>query len=422
MKYLSIDINATCFPQPETVGTLGHDMIRGNATYQWEYDSQWLNAHRGITLSGDLHNAGGPQFAQGHLFAFLQDAMPDRWGKRLIEKRERLMAAQESRPVKHLTDIDYLTQIDDTTRMGALQIREDEQLLGTSYPETPVPPLTYLREFVDMAQEYERQDAQGGMVRKEWLLNLYRQGSSLGGARPKANVRDTDGSLWIAKIPSVNDDYDVALWEYFTHQMAAKCGINVPQMRILSLPGQRYHTLLSKRFDRDRKARIHYASAMTLTGLQDGADANTGNGYLDIVDVIIGNIGFVNPQAALEQLYRRIAFSIIIGNHDDHFRNHGFLLTDKGWVWSPAFDINPSNEDTQSLLISRDSNESSLTELLSAAGDYMLSTENARGIINEVSAVMQSWRQLARQYGIHASEMERFADRIDNKLLQQPLN
>ena len=420
MKQISVHMNASWFPQAETVGTLGCDMIRGNAAYQWEYDPQWLRVHRGVTLSGDLLNAGGSQFAQGRLFGFLQDAMPDRWGIRLIEKRERLLAAQESRPVKHLTDIDYLTQIDDMTRMGALQLRENEQLLGTSYADTPVPPLTHLRKFVDMAQEYERQDAQGGTVREEWLLNLYRQGSSLGGARPKANVRDTDGSLWIAKIPSVNDDYDVALWEYFAHRMAAKCGINVPEMGLLALPGQRYHTLLSKRFDRQGEARVHYASAMTLVGLQDGADANTGNGYLDIVDVIVGNTGFADPHAAIEQLYRRVAFSIIIGNHDDHFRNHGFLLTEKGWVWSPAFDINPSDFQTQSLLISRDSNESSLEKLLAAAGDYMLYTETACEIINDVCATMQSWRQVARQSGISASEMERFADRIDNKLSAMP--
>ena len=414
MKQITVHMNASWFPQEEKVGTLGYDMIRGNAAYQWEYDPQWLRVHRGITLSGDLLNAGGSQFAQGRLFGFLQDAMPDRWGKRLIEKRERLLAAQEGCTARHLTDIDYLTQIDDTTRMGALQLREDEQLLGTSYVDTPVPPLTHLREFVDMAQEYERQDAQGGTVREEWLLNLYRQGSSLGGARPKANVRDTDGSLWIAKIPSVNDDYDVALWEYFAHRMARLAGIVVPEMRLMTSPGQRYHTLLSKRFDRLGEARIHYASAMTLAGLQDGADANTGNGYLDIVDVIVGNTGLTDPQAAIEQLYRRVAFSIIIGNHDDHFRNHGFLLTEKGWVWSPAFDINPSDFWTQSLLISRDSNESSLEELLAAAGDYMLSADTARTIVDEVCAAMKSWRNVARQCGITAAEQARFAERFES--------
>jgi serine/threonine-protein kinase HipA len=408
MKYIQVNMEAKGLSQAESVGTLGYDMIRGNAAYQWEFDAQWLQHHRQTRLSGDLQNAGGPQYGSGRLFGFLQDAMPDRWGRRLIDKRERLLASQEGRAPRHLTDIDYLTQIDDVTRMGALRLREDEQLLGTEYANKPVPPLTYLREFVDMAQEYERQDEQGGAIREEWLLNLYKQGSSLGGARPKANVRDTDGSLWIAKIPSVSDDYDVALWEFWAHQMAKQAGIEVPQMRLLSLPGQKYHTLLSKRFDRAGEQRIHFASAMTLCGLQDGADATTGNGYLDIVDVIIGNTGFVDPQAALEQLYRRVAFSIAIRNHDDHFRNHGFLLTEKGWIWSPAYDLNPSDFNTQSLLVSRDSNESSLEVLLAAAGDYMLSAERAKQIVDEVSKAMQNARQIARQCGISEREMGRF--------------
>lgn len=412
MKYIQVDIEAKCFPQTEFVGTLGYDMIRGNAAYQWEFDARWLQQHRQTSLSGDLQNAGGPQYGSERLFGFLQDAMPDRWGRRLIDKRERLLAAQEGRAPRHLTDIDYLTQIDDTTRMGALRLREGEQLLGTEHMDAPVPPLTHLREFVDMAQEYERQDEQGGTIREEWLLNLYKQGSSLGGARPKANVRDIDGSLWIAKIPSINDDYDVALWEFWAHQMAKLAGIDVPEMRLLSLPGQKHHTLLSKRFDRDGEQRIHFASAMTLCGLQDGADATTGNGYLDIVDVIVGNAGFVNPQAALEQLYRRVAFSIAIHNHDDHFRNHGFLLTEKGWIWSPAYDLNPSDFNTQSLLISRDSNESSLDVLLAAAGDYMLNADQANQIISEVCAAMRKASQVARQCGISDHEMERYASLI----------
>jgi serine/threonine-protein kinase HipA len=147
---------------------------------------------------------------------------------------------------------------------------------------------------------------------------------------------------------------------------------------------------------------------MTLCGLQDGADATTGNGYLDIVDVIIGHAGFVNPQDALEQLYRRVAFSIAIRNHDDHFRNHGFLLTEQGWVWSPAYDLNPSDFNTQSLLVSRDSNESSLDVLLAAAGDYMLSVNRAKQIIDEVTVAMTRSRQLARQCGISAHELSRF--------------
>lgn len=411
MKQIVVQIVSMAFPQ-RIVGELGYESIRGNMAYCWQYDAEWLHNKRAIVLSADLQNVSGPQHTTQRLFGFLQDAMPDRWGRRLIEKRERLLAKQEGRPVRHLTDIDYLTQIDDSTRLGAMRMLENGGYLGMDNADTPVPPLSHLREFVDMAHEYELMDAQGKTIRKEWLLNLYKQGSSLGGARPKANVMETDGTLWIAKIPSVSDDYDVALWEYFAHRMAQLVGIVVPDMRLLPLPGQRYHTLLSKRFDRVGEKRVHFASAMTLTGLQDGADANTGNGYLDIVDAIIGNTGFANPQVALEQLYRRVAFSIAIGNHDDHFRNHGFLLTKNGWEWSPAYDINPSDMTTQSLLISRNSNDSSLDELLAAAGDYMLSTDVAKRIIDEVRSGMQQWRKVAGQCGISAAEMERFAGRL----------
>lgn len=410
MRQIAVDITMPWLQH--AVGHLGYDAIRGNMAYQWEFDAHWVCDYRSIVLSADLQNVPGPQYANGRMFAFLQDAMPDRWGKRLIDKRERMMAVHEARPTRHLTDVDYLTLIDDTTRMGALRLRQNEHYLGSEYADTPVPPLAFLREFVAMAQEFERQETSGGSVREEWLLNLYRQGSSLGGARPKANVRDTDGSLWIAKIPSVNDDYDVALWEYFAHQMARLAGIEVPGMRLLALPGQRYHTLLSRRFDRQGETRIHFASAMTLAGLHDGADANSNNGYLDIVDAIIGSTGFVDVKVALEQLYRRVAFSIVIGNHDDHFRNHGFLLTQKGWVWSPAYDINPSDFDTQSLLISRDSNSSSLGDLMNAASDYMLSADQARRIIGEVCTAMKNWSTVAHKCGISTSEQTRFAARF----------
>lgn len=415
MKQITVQIASKDLPL-QKVGVLGYDSIRGNMAYQWQYDAAWLHNKPTVVVSADLQNVSGPQHATGRLFAFLQDAMPDRWGRRLIDKRERLIAKRENRPVRHLTDIDYLTQVDDATRSGALRLSEGGNYMGTEYADTPVPPISHLREFVDMAHEYELMDAQGKTVREEWLMNLYKQGSSLGGARPKANVREADGSLWIAKIPSAMDDYDIALWEYFAHQMARSVGIEVPEMRLLPLPGQKYHTLLSKRFDREGEQRIHFASAMTLTGLQDGADANTGNGYLDIVDAIIGNTGFVNPQSALEQLYRRVAFSIAIGNHDDHFRNHGFLLGAKGWEWSPAYDLNPSDMMTQSLLISRDSNESSLEQLLAAAGDYMLSTDVAKRIIEEVRSGMTQWRRVAKQCGISAAEMERFAERLDGNV------
>lgn len=412
MNTIQVNIETSWLSPMLAVATFGYDVNLGKMTYRWEYTQDWLRRYRHITLSGDLLNANGPQYTNRTLFCLLQDAMPDRWGRNLIKKREQILAEHQGRAPRHLTDVDYLIQVDDTTRMGALKLSYDGQYTDNEYAEMQVPPITHLREFMDMAHEYERREMNGGTIREEWLLNLYRQGSSLGGARPKANVVDTEGNLWIAKIPSINDDYDVALWEYWALTLASMAGINIPHIKLLPLEGTRYHTLLSKRFDRQGDSRIHFASAMTLAGLHDGADAASGNGYLDIVDTILSDTGFVNPQEALEQLFRRVAFSIAIGNHDDHFRNHGFLLSEKGWEWAPAYDINPSNIKTQSLLISRESNDSSLDILFEAAGDYMISDTLARRIINEVLTAVSQWRMVANRCAIPVAEQQRFAARI----------
>lgn len=165
----------------------------------------------------------------------------------------------------------------------------------------------------------------------------------MGGARPKANVIDTDKTLYVAKFPSRKDDYDVGLWEHFSHLLATKAGINAAKTKVLAT-GEKYHTLLSQRFDRTNDSkRIHFASAMTLLGLSDGDNATTGHGYLDIVDFIIQSC--TDVERNLQELYRRVAFNICIGNTDDHFRNHGFLLTAKGWTLSPAYDMNPTLSD-----------------------------------------------------------------------------
>lgn len=398
--------------QETAVGTLGFESLRGTVTYAFAYDADWLRQYRKVVLSKDLPAVSGKQYRKGSIFGMLQDALPDRWGRRLIDKRERMMAEQEGRLPRTLSDADYLLLLDDTTRMGAFRLREQEDYIGTGDKDCTVPPLTHLREFVDLAQAFEKADAQGGTIREQWLHNLYRQGSSLGGARPKANVRDTDGSLWIAKIPSVHDEYDMALWEHFACCLAREAGIRTAETRLLRLDGQRYHTLLTKRFDREGERRIHFASAMTLCGLQDGASADTGNGYLDIVDMIIGHSGVNDVHGSLCELYRRVAFSCMIGNHDDHFRNHGFLLTEKGWTWSPAYDLNPTMMTTQSLLINNTCNESSIEVLLDAASDYLLDDTEAQQIVAEVRGAVAEWRKVATRYGITPSEQNRFAPRF----------
>jgi len=267
-------------------------------------------------------------------------------------------------------------------------------------------------------QEIEKSEAKNQLPDKKWIQQLVRPGTSLGGARPKAGVIDGNGTLYVAKFPSRNDDYDVAIWEHLCHLIAKEAGINTAYTKVLKA-GNKYHTLLSKRFDRTEDARrIHFASAMTLLGLTDGCNADTGNGYLDIVDFIIRNCCDVN--ANLQELYRRVAFNICVGNSDDHFRNHGFLLTPRGWTLSPAYDINPTTDQYQNLLISASSNRADLRLLLEASEDYFISKKDAESIIGKVIGATSRWKSIAGRIGVPKGEFILFEDRFkqaeDNKV------
>ena len=217
---------------------------------------------------------------------------------------------------------------------------------------------------------------------------------------------DDEGHLCVAKFPSRTDDYDVALWEHHSHLLAKEAGVIAAETSIVETDGK-YHTLLSRRFDRTADGRRrHFASAMTLLGLADGCDAKTGNGYLDIVDFILQNCCDVEEN--LRQLYRRVAFNIAIGNSDDHFRNHGFLLTPRGWTLSPAYDMNPTLNDYQALLINSSTNRADLQLLLDSSEEYMIGKEEAKRIINEVKYGVSKWKPLAIRLGIAKREIEVF--------------
>ena len=270
-----------------------------------------------------------------------------------------------------------------------------------------------IKELMRAAREIEISEEKHLLPSKKWLVQLLHPGTSLGGARPKASVIDDDGCLTIAKFPSRKDDYDVAQWEHFCHVMGRKAGINVADTR--TIHGENYHILLSKRFDRNSDGkRLHFASALTLLGLTDGDNASTGYGYTDIVDFIIRHGS--NVEQNLEELYRRVAFYIIVGNSDDHFRNHGFLLSRKGWELSPAYDINPTLADGQSLLINRSTSDSDLSILLSSAGEYMLSSQIAEDIVDEVKTAMKTWRTEARRLGLPQRDIDMFAPRFEKWL------
>lgn len=410
----SIDIIAEFdfLPKGITIGRLDYERVKGDATFLFEYDMEFLHTFPGTVLSRDLGLYEGKQATSGQIFSFLGDALPDRWGRALIDKRERIVAAAKNRQPRKFDDFDYMVHLDDQTRMGALRFLHAGKLVSANASDKEVPIVADLKEIIYESQAYERALIENKMPQDNWINNLWAQGSSLGGARPKANVRD-NGELYIAKIPSVKDTYDVALWEHFALTLAKKAGINSAESRIIKLMTSDYHVLLSKRFDRVGDKRIHYASSLTLTGLKDGDGNQTGKGYLDIINAIVSDVNVCHPMDNIKELYRRIAFSILIGNHDDHFRNHGFLLTKNGWTLSPAFDINPSLSMTQSLMISESSNSSLLSDLLAASDSYLLEKRDAEEIVGQVKDAVSDWRQTAKNIGISETEQQRFAHRID---------
>ena len=256
----------------------------------------------------------------------------------------------------------------------------------------------------------EEAEEKGLLVDQKWIYQLHKPGTSLGGARPKANVIDEDGLMKMAKFPSRNDTFDVELLEHIAHVLAKNAKINVAETRAVKV-GSQYHTLLSNRFDRTNDGRrIHYASALTMLGLKDEDGFEDGYGYLDIVDFIIRNCTDVEKN--VRELYRRVAFNICIGNSDDHFRNHGFLLTAKGWTLAPAFDLNPTINRYQGIMITRDTNESDLDALLKAAEDYFIPKTEAEEIIKSVKDALKDWPNVAKRLGAQERDINLFSQRF----------
>lgn len=399
--------------EPEFIGELCYEKLRGSDSYAFKFDNDWLNLHAGIKLSEDINNYPGMQYTlpDNDIFGCFADALPDRWGRTLLKRREQLQAEEEKRAPRNLSSFDYLVGIDDFSRMGGFRFKKEKDggFINVS-PSLKIPPLTEIRELIYASQEIEKCEEEDVMPEKKWIAQLIQPGTSLGGARPKAGVLDEEGRLCIAKFPSRNDDYDAGLWEHFSHLLALQAGIHVAETRLWGGLGK-YHTLLSKRFDRtDEGRRIHFASCMSLLGLKDGDNAQGGYGYLDIVDFILQ--GCCDVETNLRELYRRVAFNICIGNSDDHFRNHGFLLTSKGWTLSPAYDMNPTNNLYQSLLINAVSNKADIQVLLESCEDYMINRKVAQGIIKDVQAAVSNWEVLAKQLQIPQREQAMFKDRF----------
>lgn len=413
MERLLVFADFDWLDKPELVGELCYEKLRGSESYAFRFDDNWLKFHAGIKLSEDINNYPGLQYTQpgNDIFGCFSDALPDRWGRTLLKRREQIQASEEKRAVRNLSSFDYLMGIDDFSRMGGFRLKRelDGDFINVS-PSLKIPPLTELRQLVLASQEVEKSEENDVLPEKKWIAQLIQPGTSLGGARPKAGVLDDSGNLCIAKFPSRKDDYDTGLWEHFSHLLARKAGINAAQTKVLGGLGK-YHTLLSKRFDRtDEGKRIHFASSMSLIGLRDGDNAQGGYGYLNIVDFILQSSCDVEKN--LQELYRRVAFNICIGNSDDHFRNHGFLLTPRGWTLSPAYDMNPTLNEYQSLLINESSNKADIRTLLESCESYMIKKEVAENIIRQVLAAVAGWENLAVLLQIPAREVTMFKDRF----------
>lgn len=396
------------FDSPQLIGKLHFASLRGKTVYSFEYDNEWIKT--GIAIDPELPLFSGLHYASSHdNFGIFKDSSPDRWGQLLMKRREILLSKIEQKEPRTLFGIDFLLGVHDSHRMGGLRFKEraDGDFLSND-ERLAAPPWTSLRDLEFAVEQYEKNADNLDENSLKWINQLIAPGSSLGGARPKADVVDTNGKQWIAKFPSNKDDTDVGLWEMVVHTLAIQAKITVPNAIIKRLASP-YHTYLSQRFDRtaDNK-RIHFASAMTLLQRTDGDDADSGVSYLDLVGFIKSTCTDVIEN--LEELFRRVLFSVCVSNTDDHLRNHGFIYTEAGWTLSPAFDIN-ANETGTGLKLNIDDEDNSLDIdlVMKTAPYYLLSNQRAEEIKKEVTKAVSSWRKLATQHKISPLEIERKA-------------
>ena len=393
----------------QIMGFLTTQHVRGKEIFSFEYTEAWVNQQNPI-LSLDPHLGfyKGKQYLpdEKNNFGIFLDSSPDRWGRLLMRRREAWQAKEERRDERTFFESDFLLGVFDGNRMGGVRFKlsEDGPFMNDQM-KMATPPWTSLRELEHASLQLERDDAMNDPEYAQWLRVLIDPGSSLGGARPKANVIDDKGHLWIAKFPSSRDEKNAGAWEMVLHDLAKASGIHVSEARLQKFSGK-HHTFLSKRFDRtDEQKRIHFASAMTLLGLQDGSDHGEGIGYLDLVGFIMQH----SPEAKedLEQLWRRMAFNILVSNTDDHLRNHGFILTALGWRLSPAYDMNPNEiGNGLTLNISENSNELDISLAIETAHLYQLKNDRAESILKEMRHEISNWRVVAKKFGISNSEME----------------
>lgn len=388
-----------------TIGICKIDHVRGSERISFEYEKNWLICHPDLILDPDLVQTTGPQYVTDKTcFGFLSDIAPDRWGRKLIDRNEMELSKKEHRMPIHFMESDYILRVSDRTRQGGIRLFSKEGFAYSDYYPNDIPPISDIRKLESAAIRLENNDQNVD----RWIAQLIEPGSSLGGARPKANIIDTDGSLWIAKFPSKRDDVNVGAWEMICHELAEMCGLSVPRAKLLHL-SEYGDTFLVERFDRMNKERHHFASAMTMLGETDGS--NHTSSYLDLVDVI-EKICKNNIENDLHELWRRMIFNICVGNTDDHLRNHGFILENNEWCLSPVYDINPCY-DKQYLSLTIDGKDSSksLDTAMSVYEYFRIDKETAMNDIIKIKDTVMSYRNvLEAKYHISQNEASKVND------------
>jgi len=396
--WLDDDLGAACL-----VGTLTHD--RGQIRFRYARD--WLNNPRAFALDPDLSLDESPFFPKPELgnFGIFLDSSPDRWGQTLMKRREALQAKDEQRPPRTLYAWDFLIGVQDLTRQGALRFRKPDTDTFLGDEPLAAPPVTSLRELEAVAWQLSHRRLDDLDALRQWLAVLVAPGASLGGARPKANFTQEDGTLWIGKFPARDDDRDTGAWEYVVHQLAQQAGIVVPPAKLVKLNSE-FHTFCVQRFDRVGAGRRFYASAMTLLRKTH----SEGSSYLELAQFIRSQGDAEYADADLAQLFRRVAFNVAVGNRDDHLRNHGFIFSKTGWRLAPAFDINPNIDKGEHVLNIDDAdNLPDLETVLNTAVFYGLNDSKARQIVQEVVEAVDGWREIARKMHIARADIELMA-------------
>ncbi len=361
------------------------------------YARSWLDWTGSFPLGPSLPLDEADRFVE-RLPGAIADAAPDRWGRRLLDRREAIIAAQQGRRRRTLRDWDYLLGVADRGRMGALRLATapGAQHFLSDAPGA-VPPLADLRRLEHAAGAVER----GADPSDDELRLLVDPGSSLGGARPKATYAGSDGTMWIAKFPSGNDVREVGAWEHLLVSLAQRAGIQVPDHRLHRL-GVNGRTFATRRFDRSGERRHLVVSGMTLARRADGEDAS----YLEIAQAIADHGDPSEIDADLQQLFRRVAFNVMVANRDDHLRNHAFIRRRGGWRLAPAYDINPAPEKVGHALAIDDANRDPSIDLVrSTAAFYRLRVARADAIIHEVASAIADWQRHARALDLPADEI-----------------